>query len=116
MAKLFNQDTDIKLSNYHLKHIALRYVHQWANLNSANTDEDFYNDTHKHDFYKHEGSDLIDFTEDEKEIMRKEFQDIDEWLQKRRDKYELKMDELNKKTKHYEQLERRYYKRRNKSN
>jgi len=101
MAKIYNTNEEIKVAREEMKHLALRYVHQWANLNSVNTEDDFYHDCMMYelkwvDAMENGGHDQrqVEFTEQEKEWARKEFEVIDNFLSKRRAKYEKRMSAL----------------------
>ena len=94
MGKIYDTDEHVEIAKDEMKHLALRYVHQWANLNSIRTDDDFYLDCMMYELkWSEEGKDdrQVEFTEQEKEWARKEFDVIDNFLRKRRAKYEKRI-------------------------
>jgi len=102
MAKIYNTNEEIKVTREEMKHLALRYVHQWANLNSVNTEDDFYHDCMMCDLKWIDTMDngwhddrQVEFTKQEMEWARKEFEVIDNFLSKRRAKYEKQMKGLD---------------------
>lgn len=92
MAKTINSNKHIKISANELKISALNEVLCWATLNDEDINEDFYlgfqefslprNRVNKN--YNPDKSELIHFTNEEKEIMRKEFLRISKHLFKRK--------------------------------
>jgi uncharacterized protein with ATP-grasp and redox domains len=84
MATIIEEEIEFKVSKDELKLLALRFVQSWSSLNINDLEEDFYIDVMVSELKNNKDTRILDFTVQEKEIMRKEFITINNWLTNRR--------------------------------
>lgn len=83
---------DIEVTECQMRLLALKEIHQWVTLNLSDLEEDFYNSRTMDDLYQIDDQSLLEFGVLEKHDARKEFQEINRWLSKRRKKYQRAID------------------------